>query len=116
MLLFFASLFGQTSTYTLTVFGTVKDLAGKPVPNATIVVNIPSLSSGGFTFIEKLQTGPEGGFELKIPVPNSTTSGVIYVILYDCNGKEVGQKAEFKLGNTNKFEFNFKYCGSAVDL
>jgi hypothetical protein len=114
-LLLASIVFCQSNEYTVSVFGTVKDAAGKAVPGATIVIKLLSLTNNTVIHEEKLQTGPLGGYEFKKSIPATVQLGVAYVILYDCNGKEVGQKVEFKAGAANKFELNFKYCANAID-
>ncbi len=114
ILMWVGMLSAQTDSYTLYFGGTVKDPNGVPVPNATIFISIPATSVNSFTYAEKIRTGANGFCEHKVSVPNKMPQGIVNVILYNCDGKEVVQKGTFGIGAPNKFEFHFKWCKSIV--
>ena len=92
-------------TLTVSISGTVTDIAnGNPIPNHSVYIQADS-SSGGFTYYTQVTTNSSGFYSVSIPnVPQNTTFNVY---TYDCNYTIHQQDVN---GDNSPITVNFQIC------
>jgi hypothetical protein len=97
-------------TMTVSISGTVTDIAnGNPIPDHSVYIQADS-ASGGFTYYTQVTTNSSGFYSVTIPnVPQNTTFDVY---TYDCNNTIHQQNVN---GDNSPITVNFQICsGSPV--